>query len=140
MSDRHARHRRADRSRRRRPPDGFRTPTSSRFVRLVDDAVRSLPPGLLSYLDGVQLAVAAVPPPDPLGDGDEVLLSRYEPTGTVPGPPDGATERLVLFRRPLEARARDRIELMELVRHTVVDQIAVRFSLDDDRLEELGWG
>lgn len=139
MTDRHARHRRADRSRRRRPPDGFRTPTSSRFDRLVNDAVRSLPPGLLSYLDGVQLAVADVPPADPLSDGDEVLLGRYEPPGTVPGPPESTAERLVLFRRPLEARASDRLELMELVRHAVVDQLAVRFGLDDDRLEELGW-
>ncbi len=137
MDDRHARHRRGNRDRRRRPAEGFRAPTTERFDRLVDEAVRGLPPGLLAYLDGVRLAVAEVPPPDPLGQGDEVLLGRYEPAS--PTRSRDHTDRLVLFRRPLEARARDRHDLVALVRHTVVTEIAVRFGLSDEQLGDLGW-
>ena len=43
MRDRHARHRRRDVDRHRRPVDGARTRSVERFARLVDDAVGDLP-------------------------------------------------------------------------------------------------
>jgi predicted Zn-dependent protease with MMP-like domain len=138
MEDRHARHRRSVPDRHRRPDDGFRLPTSAAFDRVVADAVAGLPAGLRRYLDGVRVATADVPPS--VGHGDEVLLSRYERTSTRTGwrrsRPD---ERVVFFRRPLEARAHDRHDLAELIRHALVDELAERFDLDDDRLDELGW-
>ena len=108
----------------------------------MDDAVSSLPPDLLGYLENVQLTVEDVPPPDPTGRGDEVLLGLYEGVprterslGTAFLP-----DRITLFRRPLEAQARNRRELAEVVRETVVHEIAHHFGIDDDRLDELGWG
>ncbi len=138
MDDRHARHRSPEPDRRRRPVDGFRAPTTARFDRLVDEAVRGLPPALRAYLDRLELAVADVPPPDPRGDGEELVLS------VVVSPDSGPSrlpvpDRLVLFRRPLEARARDKHDLADLIRHAVVDELADRFGLDDDQLGELGW-
>ncbi|WP_052666158.1 metallopeptidase family protein [Nitriliruptor alkaliphilus] len=141
--DRHARHRRADTDRRRRPVDGFRASDRRRFERLVEDAVAGLPEELLSHLDNVQLTVVDVPPADPVGDGrDAVLLGLYqgvprtERTWGAAALPD----RITLFRRPLEARASSRAELAEIVRETVVHEIAHHFGIDDDRLDELGWG
>lgn len=138
MEDRHARHRTLGPDRRRRPVDGFRARTTARFDQLVDEAVRGLPPALHVYLDGLELAVADVPPRNPRGDGEELVLSAVVPgDGPLRGAP--VPDRLVLFRRPLEVRAHDRHDLVDLIRHTVVDELADRHGLDDDQLGELGW-
>jgi len=142
MDDRHARHRRAPSDVRRRPIDGFRASSRDRFERLVETAIASLPAELLGYLDNVQITVADVPPPDPVGDGEEILLGLYE---GVPRTERGFGEgllpdRITLYRRPLEARARNQQELADVVRDTVVHEIAHHFGIDDDHLDELGWG
>jgi predicted Zn-dependent protease with MMP-like domain len=142
MRERHARHRRRDVDRRRRPVDGARTRSVERFARLVDDAVATLPKDFLPYLADVQISVADVPPPDPIGHGDEVLLGLYEgvPRTERDMLPPLFPDRITLFRRPLEARARNRRDLADLVRHTVLHEVAHHFGIDDDRLDELGWG
>jgi len=142
MRDRHLRHRRRDVDRHRRPVDGARTRSVDRFARLVDDAVATLPRDFLPYLTDVQITVAEVPPPDPVGAGDEILLGLYEgvPRTERDGHPPLLPDRITLFRRPLEARARNRRDLADLVRHTVLHEVAHHFGIDDDRLDELGWG
>jgi predicted Zn-dependent protease with MMP-like domain len=143
MDDRHARHRRRDVDRRRRPVDGYRALGLERFGRLVDRAVLTLPDELLDHLDGVRITVEDVPPTQaPPGRDDEVLLAHYEGTGragraaAAGQPPD----RLTLFRRPLEARCRTRHDLAEMIREAVVHELAHHLGIDDDRLDELGWG
>ena len=141
MDDRHARHRRASADRRRRPVDGYRSLTADRFDRLVDDALASLPQELLDYIENVQIVIEDVPPADVLGEGDEVLLGLYQ---GVPRTVRGADlpylpDRITLYRRPIEARATSKIELAEVVRETVVHEVAHHFGIDDDRLDELGW-
>ncbi len=142
MIDRHARHRRADSDPRRRPVDGFRATSRDRFERLVGQAVDALPPQLLGYLDNVQITVEDVPPEDPAGHGEEILLGLYEGVPrTERGFGDGMLpDRITLYRRPLEARARNQQELAEVVRDTVIHEIAHHFGIDDDHLDELGWG
>lgn len=138
VDDRHARHRRTDADRRRRPVDGYRTTGTIRFQRLVSEAVTSLPRGLLAYLADVQVAVEDIPP-DPVGSDEQLVLSRYHP-GRTAGPGAAApVDRLTVYRRPLEARALDRLDLVHLVQDTIVQELAQRFALDDDRLDELGW-
>jgi len=45
----------------------------------------------------------------------------------------------VIFRRPIEARARSDLALAALVREVVLHEVAHYFGIDDDRLDELGW-
>lgn len=141
MDDRHARLWRVDADRRRRPDGGFRLSNLSRFERLVDDALASLPPDLLAYVQNVQIVVQDVPPADVLGRGDEVLLGLYQgvPRTARAGDPPVLPDRITLYRRPIEARASNRAELAELVREVVVHELAHYFGIDDERLEELGW-
>ena len=142
-SDRHARHRRSPVDRRRRPVDGYRPLRPGAFERMVDEALSSLPDELLSYVENLQIVVEDVPAPDVLGPGeDEILLGLYEGvprterTWDAPLLPD----RITLFRKAIEARARNRAELELIVADTVVHEIAHHFGIDDDRLDELGWG
>lgn len=143
MRDRHARLRRRPPDPRRRPSAGHRALSAASFDRLVDRAVTSLPGPLLDRLDNVEVTVEDVPPADALEDGREVVL-----LGLYQGVP--RTERLwgeamlpdriTIYRRPLELRAVDRADLADLVRETVVHEIAHHFGIDDDRLDEMGWG
>jgi predicted Zn-dependent protease with MMP-like domain len=142
MDDRHARHRRGEVDGHRRPADGYRAMGRGRFERLVGRALDSLPDDLLDHLDNVQITVEDVPDADPLGRGDEVLLGLYQgvprterdlASGLLP-------DRITLYRRPLEARATSRHDLQALVRETLVHEVAHHFGIDDDRLDELGWG
>jgi predicted Zn-dependent protease with MMP-like domain len=81
MDDRHARHRRADADRRRRPVDGFRTSSSRRFVRLVDDAVAALPKRLLALLDSIAIVVEDVPPAPSPSDQAAVVTDLADHLG-----------------------------------------------------------
>ncbi|MFA9430083.1 metallopeptidase family protein [Egicoccus sp. AB-alg2] len=138
MPDRHARHRRSAADRRRRPVDGYRMTSAERFDRLVDDAVSGLPDGLLRYLTDIQVAVAEVPPD---ADAAEVVLARLRRLGDgrrTRGSADPAI-RLTLYRRPLEARAASRSDLLDLVQLTIVQELADHFGIDDDRLDDFGW-
>ena len=63
-----------------------------------------------------------------------VPLARLVPAGVDRrGMPTKA--RIVLFRRPLEARARDGADLADLVHHVLVEQVATYLNLDPGVIE-----
>lgn len=140
-TDRHARHRRRPADPARRPVDGWRALSSSAFDRLVEDALASLPPQLAELMDNVAVVVEDVPPPDVIDGEDGILLGLYE---GVPRTERGdgwfLPDRVTIFRRPLEMRSRTKAELAAAVRVTVIHEVAHHFGIDDDRLDELGWG
>jgi predicted Zn-dependent protease with MMP-like domain len=49
-------------------------------------------------------------------------------------------DRIALYRFNLERLARSRDELTQIVKRTVLHEVAHHFGIDDERLEELGWG
>ena len=115
------------------------------FYELVERALEGLPPELSALLDNVAIVVDDWPeystplvPEDP----DDTLYGLYEGVpltergvwyyGTLP-------DKITIFQGPLE-RDFPREELEEQVRITVVHEIAHHFGLDEERLEELGWG
>lgn len=127
--DRHGRATRADNDRRRRPSDGFRLRDAERFARLAEDALATLPEPLLDALEDAELEIVDVPPEPPPG-ADEVALAEFRPArGRVPA-------RVTVYRRPLEARALARLDLVELVRMAVGREVAVALGLDIDLDDE----
>ena len=136
------------------PPDVplYRTRTE-RFDDLVLQAVARLEPQWEAHLSGVEFAVEEIPPLDEAATGvrGPVPLSRLEPGsprsrapepgGGPDGPallgadrPDGGAgqdpPRIVVYRRPLMARADDEDELGELVFDVVVEEFARMLGLD----------
>ena len=118
-----------------------------RFDDLVLDAVEELEQRWAHELEGVEFAVEDVPAV-PLGSDaalDEDVLADETAGGAVPlgrllpaGVDDrGRTTsaRVVVYRRPLEARAADRLDLADLVHDVVVDQIARLLHLDPDEVD-----
>jgi predicted Zn-dependent protease with MMP-like domain len=130
---------------------------SERFDDLVLLAVSQLEPRWDAELSGVEFGVEEIPPllPD-LDDPDPVPLARLEP-GTAghdrqpdqPGQPPLPTPRqtagdhdaldqparIVLYRRPLLARADGEEELAELVLDVIVEQFARWLGVDPQTVD-----
>jgi predicted Zn-dependent protease with MMP-like domain len=108
---------------------------------LVEAAVESLPARFRDRLENVEFVVEETPRGDELSDSG-LLLGLYQGT-PLPARGEGwygsLPDRIMIFRRPIEARARSATELAQLVREVVVHEVAHYFGIDDDRLEELGW-
>ena len=107
-----------------------------RFEALVRDAIDALPERFRTRLDNVEIVIEDDPE-------RESLLGHYH---GVPLPDRGSgysgflPDKITIYRRPLEGRARTPEELAEQVRVTVWHEIAHHFGIDDDRLRELGMG
>ena len=118
-----------------------------RFDDLVLDAVEELEHRWARELEGVEFAVEDVPAvplgSDPALDDDVLVddtaggavpLGRLLPAG-VDSSGRPTAPRVVVYRRPLEARASDRTELADLVHDVVVDQVARLLQLDPDEVD-----
>jgi predicted Zn-dependent protease with MMP-like domain len=112
------------------------------FDDLVLDAVEHLEPRWATQLRDVEFAVEDVPPELPSYDSDvledgNVPLARLLP-GRDSGRGRSTPPRIVVYRRPLEARAYDRDDLADLVHDVVVEQVANLLGLDPDDVDPPG--
>lgn len=114
------------------------------FQRLVGQALEELPEGLARHMSNVGVIVEEYPSVEvqEAGEDPSELLGLYE--GTPLTERDSAywgvlPDRITLFKANLESAARDEGELKDLVRETVIHEVAHHFGIDDDRLDELGW-
>lgn len=124
-----------------------------RFEDLVALAVSQLEPRWEAELAGVVFGVEEIPPviPEP-DDPEPVPLARLEPGSAPPGEPPtdsqadfadlpdlsgipGRPARIVLYRRPLMARAEGEEELAELVLDVIVEQFARWLGVDPQTVD-----
>ena len=114
---------------------------AERFDALVLAALEPIDARWRTELTELDIAVDDVPdvrdaerPQDGLLADAGVPLARLVPAGMDRrGMPTKA--RIVLFRRPLEARARDGGDLADLVHHVLVEQVANYLNLDPGVIE-----
>ena len=112
------------------------------FYELVERALEGLPPDLAALLDNVAIVVDNWPEYSTPDDTYGTLYGLYEGVPLTErgwGYHGALPDRITIFRGPLE-RDFTRKELEEQVRITVVHEIAHHFGIDEERLEELGWG
>ncbi|MDA2944734.1 MAG: metallopeptidase family protein [Actinomycetota bacterium] len=105
-----------------------------RFERLVRDALDQLPDELLSILDNVVIQVDDRNPDEPS------LLGLYD--GVPHGDRNGDTgpDVISIYRLAHCEAVIDETELAAEVTVTVIHEIAHAAGIDDERLDELGWG
>jgi predicted Zn-dependent protease with MMP-like domain len=115
---------------------------AERFDALVLDALEPIEARWRHELTKLDVAVDDVPevrdngraPADGVLHDGAVPLSRLVPAGVDrAGMPTRA--RIVLYRRPLEARAKDPAELADLVHDVLVEQVAGYLGVEPDVIE-----
>jgi len=108
-----------------------------RFDQLVSDALDLIPPALTDAMDNVVVLVADRHPDedDLLGIYEGVALTERNSdyTGALP-------DAITIYRDALLDVCDSEEEVVDQVAVTVIHEIAHHFGIDDDRLDELGWG
>ena len=114
---------------------------AQQFDDLVLEAVARLEPRWEAQLSDVEFAVQEVPDAEFLGEGDSVPLARVVrgSAGTSDPSKPASGPRIVLFRRPLLARAEDEEELSDLVFDVVVEEFAEILGVDPEIIDP-GYG
>lgn len=108
------------------------------FDRAVADGLAEIPEELLAAVSNVAILVEDDSPagePELLGLYEGVPLTARDEwaVGTMP-------DRITIFRRPILRRCTSTDEVVRQVAITVVHEIAHHFGIDDQRLDDLGWG
>ena len=127
--------------------------SKAKFAELVEQALAELPEQFASYLDEVPVEVrarstaamrksAGVP-------GDGLLLGLYrgraltnrsvEYSAGTPGD-DFPFDVIYIFQEDIELASNSEEELVKQVRVTVLHEIGHHFGLDEEDLDELGYG
>jgi predicted Zn-dependent protease with MMP-like domain len=103
---------------------------AEQFDELVERSVGRLERHWEQELADVEFAVAEVPPARTRAGGPEqVLLARtWEATGSAPA-------RVVVYRRPLEARAADPADLEALVHDVIVEEVAALLGVTPEAVD-----
>lgn len=111
---------------------------AEQFDDIVLDAVARLEPRWESELSSVEFAVQEVPEAEELADdAGEIPLARVIPGTPDRGDPDrpATPVRIVIYRRPLLARAENDDELSDLVFEVVVEELARALGIDPDSID-----
>ncbi len=103
------------------------------FPRLVDEALALLPEEFRPFLDNVVIQIEEA-------EGDLYGLYLGTPLTERGHDPAPLPDRILLFRRTLLEDFPEPWALRRQVAITVLHEIAHHFGLDEERLEELGWG
>ncbi len=111
---------------------------AEQFDDIVLDAVARLEPRWETELSSVEFAVQEVPEAEELADDtSEIPLARVTPGTPDRGDPSrpATPVRIVVYRRPLLARAENDDELSDLVFDVVVEELAQALGIDPDSID-----
>ncbi|TMB80497.1 MAG: metallopeptidase family protein [Chloroflexi bacterium] len=114
----------------------------ARFSRLVARALDELPAEFRDRLRNVDVVVLDEPRDEQRPDDGSELLGLYEGvplTGRGSGEPY-LPDRISIFRGPIERMTASPKKQAEIVKDTVIHEIAHHFGISDERLRELGRG
>ena len=114
---------------------------AEQFDDIVLDAVARLEPRWEAELASVEFAVQEVPEAEELADdSSEIPLARVIPATPDHGEParPATPVRIVVYRRPLLARAETDEELSDLVYDVVIEELARALGIDPDSIDP-GW-
>ncbi len=121
--------------------------TTEKFENHVRAAIASIPDGLRSRLENVEVVVAHSPTKEELESAG--VPRGYTLFGLYTGVPlvDRTSgyhmvlpDRITIFQGPLEEAYQNPDELREEIRSTVIHEFAHHFGLSDDDLRRLGAG
>lgn len=121
--------------------------SKERFAELVERALADVPPAFEPYLEEVAIEIRDRPTRKQLRSvgltNDQLLLGLYHgrprdqrsvlDSGVMP-------DVIYIFQEDVEDACKDEADLVEQVRITVLHEIGHHFGMDEDDLDELGYG
>jgi predicted Zn-dependent protease with MMP-like domain len=127
--------------------------SKARFAELVERALAELPPQFARHLEEVPVEIKARPSRKMLRDlgmdDDELLLGLYHGRALTDrsveysaGRPGAGSpfDVIYIFQEDIELVSESEDDLVREVRTTVLHEIGHHFGLDEDTLDELGYG
>jgi len=122
-----------------------RRPGGKAFEELVAEALDDLPPDIQEKLENVEVVVEWQPTPVQLHHlglrPGHTLFGLYEGvplTGRTSHYGLVLPDKITIFRQPIEAHCRSDEQVRQVVRRTVLHELAHHFGISDERLRELG--
>ena len=109
--------------------------SAERFEELAGQVIEELPDWVKQQLDNVSVAVEDRPPP-----GQPGLLGLYEgvPMTMRGGQYTGLPDTITLYRSTIEREATTEAELVAVLRHVIVHEVAHLMGISDQRLMDMG--
>ncbi|HZB36218.1 MAG TPA: metallopeptidase family protein [Gaiellaceae bacterium] len=104
------------------------------FEEQVEAALADLPPEFARALENVAVVIEEQNPDEP------DLFGWYDGLGPGRDHAGALPDRIVIYRRPLERAFSDPEELRREIRVTVLHEVGHFFGLDEQRIDELGYG
>lgn len=122
--------------------------SKAQFAELVERALELLPPPFTQALEEVSIEIRDRPTRKELKSVGlsprDLLLGLYVGRPLTERPLEAETGRLpdviYIFQDDVQQVARDENDLVEQVRITVLHELGHHFGMDEDDLEELGYG
>ena len=113
----------------------------ARFARVVRRALAELPAEFRDRMRNIEILVDDEPDPALVEERGD-LLGLYEGTPLTERGLDEPylPDRITIFRKPIERMTASPRAQAEIIRDTVVHEIAHHFGITDERLGELGLG
>lgn len=107
------------------------------FRELAIEALATIPADLSGQISNVAIVITDQHPREPgllgLYEGIPLTERGDHYSGAMP-------DRITLFRLPILRRCDTVMEVVDEVRVTVLHEVAHHFGIDDDQLDEWGWG
>jgi predicted Zn-dependent protease with MMP-like domain len=107
---------------------------AAEFDEHVRAALDDVPPELARALENVAVVVEDENPEEP------ELFGWYDGLGPGADRAGALPDRIVIYRLPLVERFPDPSELRREIRVTVLHELGHFFGLDEERIDELGYG
>jgi predicted Zn-dependent protease with MMP-like domain len=104
------------------------------FEQHVQAAIDDLPPEIAAALENVAVVIEDENPDEP------DIFGWYDGLGPGRDHAGALPDRIVIYRRPLQRAFSDPQELEREIRITVLHEVGHFFGLDEDRIDELGYG
>jgi predicted Zn-dependent protease with MMP-like domain len=117
--------------------------TRREFERVVQEALDSLPEGLKSKIQNVQVSIRESPDRRQVAEHGSGLYGLYEGVSLDQRGHDFAgalPDRITIFKRCIERDFPDRVEMIQCIRDTVIHEVGHYFGFDDDDLDRMGIG
>ncbi len=121
--------------------------SKAQFAKAVEDALAELPEPFASHLEQITVEIVDRPTRKQLRSAgladDELLFGLYQGVSL----PDRSVEhsgvlpdRILIFQEDHELACDDPKQLVEEIRKTVLHEIGHHFGMDEDDLDEVGYG